>query len=166
MAGIISGWIRTGVARHVRVDPGTHAVLATGVRHAALHNGDSYIASYSVADIGALTTPDDLMTLSFTTPNSAKYFHVEITAGGTSGALLSLIEGKTGGGATPTGTIQTYNRNRGSVDTSPITDVAGATITDDSVGVDAFGHKKLAGAAKYVRRQIEKILPCLIILYV
>ncbi len=28
-------------------------------------------------------------------------------------------------------------------------------ITDDSSGVDAFGHKKLSGAAKYVRKMIE-----------
>jgi 6-phosphofructokinase len=29
------------------------------------------------------------------------------------------------------------------------------TITDDTAGVDAFGHKKLSGAAKYVRKMIE-----------
>lgn len=36
-----------------------------------------------------------------------------------------------------------------------IQDVAGAHITDDSVGTDSFGHKKLAGAGKYVRRELE-----------
>ncbi|MEI6092317.1 MAG: 6-phosphofructokinase [bacterium] len=33
---------------------------------------------------------------------------------------------------------------------------ADGTITDDASGVDAFGHKKLSGAAKYVRQMIEK----------
>ena len=36
-----------------------------------------------------------------------------------------------------------------------IKDITGDYITDDSAGVDSFGHKKLAGAGKYVRRQLE-----------
>jgi len=31
----------------------------------------------------------------------------------------------------------------------------GTELTDESAGVDAFGHKKLAGAGKYARQQIE-----------
>jgi len=34
----------------------------------------------------------------------------------------------------------------------------GEMLYDESAGVDAFGHKKLAGASKYVRQQIEKRL--------
>lgn len=34
----------------------------------------------------------------------------------------------------------------------------GEMLFDESVGVDAFGHKKLAGAGKYVRQQLEKRL--------
>lgn len=33
---------------------------------------------------------------------------------------------------------------------------SGELLYDESAGVDAFGHKKLAGAGKYVRQQIEK----------
>ena len=33
--------------------------------------------------------------------------------------------------------------------------IEGAHITDDSAGTDSFGHKKLAGAGKHVRQQIE-----------
>jgi 6-phosphofructokinase 1 len=33
---------------------------------------------------------------------------------------------------------------------------SGEMLYDESAGVDAFGHKKLAGAGKYVRQQIEK----------
>ena len=32
----------------------------------------------------------------------------------------------------------------------------GEMLYDESAGVDAFGHKKLAGAGKYVRQQVEK----------
>lgn len=33
--------------------------------------------------------------------------------------------------------------------------IEGGHITDDSSGIDSFGHKKLTGAGKYVRQQIE-----------
>jgi 6-phosphofructokinase 1 len=36
--------------------------------------------------------------------------------------------------------------------------VSDELLYDESAGVDAFGHKKLAGAGKYVRQQIEKRL--------
>lgn len=39
-----------------------------------------------------------------------------------------------------------------------ITDAKGEHIVDDSTGKDAFGHKKLAGAGKYVRKQLEAIM--------
>ncbi len=37
-------------------------------------------------------------------------------------------------------------------------DASGEEIFDESLGVDAFGHKKLAGAGRYVRSQLEKRL--------
>jgi 6-phosphofructokinase 1 len=37
-----------------------------------------------------------------------------------------------------------------------ITDASGEHITDDSAAADAFGHKKLSGAGKYVRMQLEQ----------
>jgi len=36
-----------------------------------------------------------------------------------------------------------------------IRDLAGENITDDSIKSDAFGHKKLSGAGKYVRSELE-----------
>lgn len=36
-----------------------------------------------------------------------------------------------------------------------ITDIKGEHITDDSTGKDSFGHAKLAGAGKYVRKQLD-----------
>lgn len=39
-----------------------------------------------------------------------------------------------------------------------LADASGKEIVDESAGVDAFGHKKLAGAAKYVCQELEKRL--------
>jgi 6-phosphofructokinase 1 len=39
-----------------------------------------------------------------------------------------------------------------------IKNASGELLYDESAGVDAFGHKKLAGAGKYVRQQLEKRL--------
>jgi 6-phosphofructokinase 1 len=39
-----------------------------------------------------------------------------------------------------------------------IKDAKGELITDESAGADAFGHVKLAGAGRYVRRQLEERL--------
>ncbi len=39
-----------------------------------------------------------------------------------------------------------------------IKDASGGELVDESLGVDAFGHKKLAGAGRYVRKQLEKRL--------
>lgn len=39
-----------------------------------------------------------------------------------------------------------------------MTDVKGEQIVDESAGTDAFGHKKLAGAGKYVRKRLEAIM--------
>ncbi len=39
-----------------------------------------------------------------------------------------------------------------------IRDLKGDAITDDSVGLDAFGHKKLAGAGKYVTNKLTQYL--------
>jgi 6-phosphofructokinase 1 len=39
-----------------------------------------------------------------------------------------------------------------------IKDASGEELVDESLGVDAFGHKKLAGSGRYVRKQLEKRL--------
>lgn len=39
-----------------------------------------------------------------------------------------------------------------------MTDAAGESIVDESAGVDAFGHAKLAGAGKYVRKRLETMM--------
>jgi 6-phosphofructokinase 1 len=39
-----------------------------------------------------------------------------------------------------------------------MTDANGEQIVDESAGTDAFGHKKLSGAGKYVRKRLEAIM--------
>jgi 6-phosphofructokinase 1 len=39
-----------------------------------------------------------------------------------------------------------------------VSNASGEMLYDESAGIDAFGHKKLAGAGKYVRQQLEKRL--------
>jgi 6-phosphofructokinase 1 len=39
-----------------------------------------------------------------------------------------------------------------------MTDAKGEQIVDESAGTDAFGHKKLAGAGKYVRKRLEAFM--------
>ncbi|RME31614.1 MAG: 6-phosphofructokinase, partial [Candidatus Zixiibacteriota bacterium] len=39
-----------------------------------------------------------------------------------------------------------------------IKDASGSELYDDSAGVDPFGHRKLAGAGKYVAQELQKLL--------
>ena len=121
--------------RTIRVDPSTHALVTIGYAHYEAHNGSSYFIYYSVDNIGGLTTPNDTMTLSFTTP-ATPYYHMTFHGISGSAAQLQFIEGKTGGGTDPTGVLPVYNHNRNSTNTSSITDVAGANV--GNVSYDAL----------------------------
>lgn len=132
--------------------------------HHEVHAGSHFNLSYSVASIGALAAPDDMMTLSFRTPAGKKCLHFIFSAICSSGARLRFIEGKTGGGTSPTGTIQSYNSNRSKKNVSIITDVAGAnagkvsydatlftggdSLVDEIIGVDGQGKTFAAGSAR------------------
>lgn len=119
-------------------DRGTGAQVVMDYAHHEAHEGDHFFVTYSVADLGAATTPDDMMTLSFTTPNTTKLLHFLFTANSASGGLFKLIESKTGGGATPTGLIQAYNSYRDSTNTSTILDVTGDSASQINYDATAF----------------------------
>ena len=80
--------------------------------HHEIHEGDAYNVTYNVANIGAMTTPDDMIQISWTTPNQKKSMHMVVYASCSAAALYKFTEGWTGGGASATGTISAYNRNR------------------------------------------------------
>lgn len=138
--------------------------------HNEVHKGNHYSLTYSIADMGAATMPDDSITLSFITPASP-ILHMTIVAIGGSGARMQLIRGKTGGGASPTGVLQSYNNNENSTNVSTILDVAGAnaskvsydatiftggvTLIDRYIGADGIG---LAFAGGDHRGDQERVL--------
>jgi hypothetical protein len=122
----------SGKFRTLRIDPSTHAMATIEYEHHEAHGGSVYSVVYSVASVGALT--NDIMTLSWTTPVT-KEMHMTIQAFCSSGALLTVYEGKTGGGGTPTGVLPAMNHHRGSSKTSLASDVAGANV--GSVSYDA-----------------------------
>ena len=91
----VTGWLKT----------------ITGPHH-EIHEGKSYHVHYSVASIGALTTPDDAIQISWTTPGGPSQMNMVIHAQCGASALYKFTEGWTGAGASPTGTIPAYNKNR------------------------------------------------------
>ena len=74
------------------------------------HKENDFFVLYSVSNLGALTVPDDTMTLTFKTPNSTKRGHFVFRATGTGGWRLRLIEAPTGGAISLTGTLDIYNK--------------------------------------------------------
>lgn len=122
--------------RPIEVDASSHAITTVDYPHHEMHEGDHYFVTYSVPSLGAMTTPDDTLTLSFTTPNTTKWSHFTFTAEGPSGALVQLIEGKTGGGASSTGALTIMNNNRNSANTSAMINLEGSPAAG-SVSYDA-----------------------------
>lgn len=103
-------------------DSTTNALNTIAYAHHEAHEGNRFFVQYSVADLGAMTTPNDMITLTFTTPDTAKWGHFIFTATGSSGWLVRLIEAPTGGAATPTGVLLILNKNRNSSKKSTVSD--------------------------------------------
>ena len=116
----------------------TTAEVIVDYAHHEVHSGRHFHLSHSVADIGALSTPNDAMTISWKTPDTPRLIHLVFSATSASGGLFKFVEGKTGGGESPTGVIQSYNSNRGSAITSGILDVAGANASKASYDATLF----------------------------
>jgi len=148
----------------MKTDIETGAPITIDHSHHEVHEGDHYNLSYSVASVGGLGSPDDMMTLSFLTPNTKKRLHMVIAAICSSGARFRFIEGKTGGGASPTGVFPAHNSKRESDETSLISDVAGANVgnvsydatlftggeslVDEYIGADGLGTSFVGGSAR------------------
>ena len=109
-----------------RVDRATEAVLSISHAHHEIHHGEDFFVLYSIASLGAATSPDDMATLTFTTPDTTRWGHFVFRVTGSGGWRIRLIEGSTGGGATPTGSLDILNSNRNSSTASTFLDVAGS----------------------------------------
>ncbi len=122
--------------RPISVDLTTQALNVVDYAHHEIHSGSMYYVVYSVASLGAMSSPDDMITLTFDTPDTTKWGHFQFSAKGTSGWRIRLIEGGTGGGASATGTLPILNKNRNSTKTSTFLDVEGSP-TAAQVSYDA-----------------------------
>ena len=109
------------------VDTITRAQSVIDYPHHEIHSGNGYSVDYSVASVGAITAPADMMTLTFKTPNTAKLLHMTFSAAGSSGMRSRFMEGPTGGGITPVSYLPVNNHNRVSKN------VSGIKTRDDSV---------------------------------
>ena len=103
----------------------TNSIKIVTHAHHEIHEGSDFFVLYSVADLGAATTPNDTMTLTFTTDDSAEWGHFTFQAGGTAGWRLRLIEAPTGGKETPTGSLEIFNSNRNASKTGLFKDLSG-----------------------------------------
>jgi len=144
LQGIIDGTWRAGrtgvdwILRPLRLDAATHDIITIDHSHHEVHEGEHFFCVYSVASVGALTSPDDLMTLTFVTPNTDKVLHMIGTGTSSNAAVFSIIEGGSGGGSSPTGELSVYNSNRNSNTVSTILASAGgnaAKISYDATAV-------------------------------
>lgn len=119
---IIQGRDSTGVARDLGIDLTTHMLGMMDYPHKEIHGGSSFYVMYSVVSLGAMTTPDDMISLDFTTPNTTKWGHFQFAAKGTAGWRVKLTEAPSGGAASPTGQLTIINKNRNSSNQSVFTD--------------------------------------------
>lgn len=110
--------------RYRIMDAITRGAIWISEPHHEIHEGGRFYVIYSVASLGDMTTPDDMITLTFTTPNTTKWSHFQFNAFGTAGWRLRFIEAPSGGAESPTGSLTVLNHNRNSSNTSVLKDVA------------------------------------------
>ena len=94
--------------------------------HHEIHDGKSFYVMYSVASLGDMGSPDDMITLTWTTANTTELAHFQFIGIGSAGWRLRLIEAPSGGGADPTGSLTILNKKRNSSNTSGFIDLASA----------------------------------------
>lgn len=106
-------------------DVTTDSVTIVNHPHHEIHQGDHFFLLYSVVDLGAMGSPDDMITLTWQTSNTAKWGHFTFRTIGSPDWRLRLIEAPTGGISTPTGTLDILNSNRNSPKISTFKDLSG-----------------------------------------
>ena len=101
-------------ANGIAVDKASQAQAVIDYVHHKIHDGEHFFVLYSVADLGAMATPDDMITLTFTTPDTTKWGHFVFEAHGDAGWRVRMIEAPTGGAETQTEQLAILNSNRNS----------------------------------------------------
>lgn len=111
------------------IDSSTNAIETIDYAHHEIHAGSAFVLSATDLDLDTA----QVLSIAFTTPNTAKYFHVVASGSNTSNSEWEILEG-------PTITVDTgsdlviYNRNRNSLAASGALNIktvpaAGATLT-------------------------------------
>ena len=80
-----------------------------------LRRGTSWTAGFGTDNLGAQTTPNDMIQLHFTTPPIdviRGVIHLQILVFAANAAVFKMIEAPTGGLASPDGTIEQFCLNR------------------------------------------------------
>jgi hypothetical protein len=148
MGGLIKGTFQDmhdylpNSIRPLRIDKYTHTLQVIDYAHHEIHAGSSFKVSYSVASIGAQTTPTDVISLDWTTPNTSKWMHAVFEAVCGGAGRVVLMEAPSGGAADPTGQIVPVNVNRNSIKTSGIAEfnydstvgTGGVVLIDEYIG--------------------------------
>lgn len=110
----------------VEIDASTRALTVVSYLHHEKHEGSDFFLLYSVPSLGAMTTPDDMITLTFKTPDTTKWGHFTFRVEGTPGWRVRLVESPTGGAETPTGSFDILNSDRNSIVESTFLDLVAA----------------------------------------
>lgn len=125
MSKVMWGWNQSKEREYpILLDPFNSYPVVQDAEHAAIHAQVHYHLLYGVEDLGAMTTPNDTITLSFKTPTDV-YCHMIFAARSEGGPEYRIMEGKTGGGVSPTGYFEPLNSYRPSTNTSGLKDLSG-----------------------------------------
>lgn len=128
MKGAVSKLANTGVSglEALRLDASTLGLMVIDYSHHEIHAGSSFHLQLSTDDLGGET--GDHLHISFTTPDSDKFFHMVAQSYGAGQHLFEMREAPTGGMAGGA-SMTPLNRNRNSSRvSSAINPVNGATV--------------------------------------
>jgi len=148
------------------VDSSTNSIQTVEYSHHEVHAGAAYSAYVNDLDLDT----DDELTIAFTTPDTAKWFHMVATFKSTSSGLAEILEGPTitNGTGTEVAAIN-HNRNAtghtsgclsieasavaGEYSTNPTITADGLVLIADTIGT---GKNKGVSAARGIEEYILK----------
>lgn len=102
----------------VRIDNSTRVPITVSYAHHEIHSGSAFSAHVFDADFDAA----EVISVSFTTPNTSKWCHMVPLVGSSTASTFEIGEGSTVTAASGTSTVIT-NRNRNSTKASVVYDL-------------------------------------------
>ena len=162
MSDSMKALVSEGNFREVRCDPSTHALTFIDYPHYEAHSGKMFSVMYSVADIGAETTPNETIQLSLTVPESDARMHMLWFASVGGAGRLLVTRNPTGGLENPSAVIVPANHKEDSGNVSILSTVAlnatvptgGSVPRDEYFGITGVGGRLSAGESRGVFERI------------